>query len=330
MRHFGYSTGAIAKDDVDTAMACLQATDATAVEFSALRIHELGHVLASVLQRDTRRFAYRSFHAPSKFSASDEDHVLRQLQPLLSAGWPIVMHPDAIRRPERWRALGDRLLIENMDQRKPIGRTADELSMVFKRLPDAGLCFDLGHVRQIDPSMTEAYRIVQRHGGRIRQIHLSDVDNNSAHQRLNIPALNAFIKVVPSIPRNAAVILEATTDCSEVPEQLLMAKLLFAAAEFQPARATERGVHVLLSTCNFSHGRGSATKANIRQLMQQVLPPDGGSAGPWEYFRDAFLTSAGISAELLDTSVSRHTDRNRIRNPHPRTSDRAISHSRQG
>jgi hypothetical protein len=333
MRHFGYSTGAIAKDDVETALGCLRSTAATAVEFSALRFHELTRVLSDVFDSDTASFPYRSFHAPSRFAPSDEEHVLRCLQPLVDAGWPIIMHPDAICRPERWRPLGARLLIENMDQRKPIGRTAEELTMVFEELPQAGLCFDLGHVRQIDPSMIEAYRIIQRHGARIHQIHLSDVDNNSAHKRLNIPALNAFIKVVPLIDRDAPVILESTTDCSEVPEQLLMAKLLFAAASFQrPTKVPDHAVPwAVTSSIAVGHNHALAmhgkSKADFLELLQQVAPRiEGGSAGPWDYFREAFLTSAGISSELLEAQSSKLGERARVKNPHPRTFVRAIPH----
>jgi hypothetical protein len=37
------------------------------------------------------------------------------------------------------------LLIENMDRRKVIGRTARELQELFRRLLKAGLCFEIGH-----------------------------------------------------------------------------------------------------------------------------------------------------------------------------------------
>ena len=55
-----------------------------------------------------------------------------------------------------WRQLGDRVLVENMDKRKPVGRTVEELDLIFEQLPAAGMCFDIAHARQVDSSMTEA------------------------------------------------------------------------------------------------------------------------------------------------------------------------------
>jgi|SRR6266568_3232799 len=71
------------------------------------------------------------------------------------------VHPDVIEDYSAWEYLGSALCIENMDQRKAIGRTADELGSIFDRLPSAALCFDIGHARQVDTTMT-AYFIIQQ------------------------------------------------------------------------------------------------------------------------------------------------------------------------
>src|SRR4051794_1997340 len=70
-------------------------------------------------------------------------------------GYPVVVHPDVIFDRPRWRVLGEALFIENMDKRKPVGRTVEELQEFFRDLPAARFCFDIGHARQVDPSMTE-------------------------------------------------------------------------------------------------------------------------------------------------------------------------------
>lgn len=234
MRYFGFSSGAIAKNNVAEAMRILRDTAASAVEVSALRLHELTDAASYVLGAQTDRFSYLSFHAPSSFTPAEEDKVLKQLAAIAERRWPIVAHPNIIFTPSKWRQLGPLLLIENMDQRKPYGRTAEELSVVFSILGEAGLCFDFGHARQIDASMTEAFRIVNLHGRRLRQIHLSDVDSESKHYPLNIPAVKAFFRIAPLIDPNVAIILEAAvSDKQPLGEQLHMAQFLFAAADAQ-------------------------------------------------------------------------------------------------
>jgi len=234
MRYFGFSTGAIAKDNVAEAMRILRDTTASAVEVSALRLRELTKAAHHLLSAPVDRFSYISFHAPSSFAPSEEGQVLAQLAVIAERGWPIVVHPDVIFTPTKWQQLGHLLLIENMDQRKPFGRTAEELSAIFSVLSNAGLCFDFGHARQIDPTMTEAFRIVNQHGRRLKQIHLSDVDSESKHHPLNIPAVKAFFRIAPLIERNVAIILEAVvSEGQQLADQLHMAQFLFAAADAQ-------------------------------------------------------------------------------------------------
>ncbi|MDB6168988.1 MAG: uncharacterized protein JWM88_1852, partial [Verrucomicrobia bacterium] len=199
-------------------------------------------------------------------------------------------------------------------QRKPIGRTADELDPVFEALPEAGLCFDLGHARQVDPSMTEAYRILHRHGRRLRQIHLSDVDNDSKHHALNIPALNSFFRVAPLMNRNAAVILEATVACSEVTDQLMMAQFLFAAADAHrwnkiQSKADEGHrewfVNIPKVTVNGVPLRVKGEELGLTRLLGtlQNCEKDPIDANRWRYFKQAFLGNAGLTGSII-------TDRN--------------------
>lgn len=299
MRFFGYSTGAIAKNDVNAAMDCLRDTVASAIEVSALRLHELKDAVDFVVNRDSKRFSYVSFHAPSRFTAEEEEMVLHSLSIVAARKWPIVAHPDMIYTPARWRAFGSLLLIENMDQRKPIGRTADELDPVFAALPEARLCFDLGHAKQVDPSMTEAYRILYRHGRRLGQIHLSDVDNDSKHHPLNIPALNDFFRVVPFINGDAAVILEAVVPRQEVNTQLLMAQFFFAAAEAhlwikRQNKASETYSALL---------RVKAQESGLTRLLSTVQNTGQKETDEnrWRYFIQGFLAQAGvIESQITD------------------------------
>jgi hypothetical protein len=71
----------------------------------------------------------------------------------------MIVHPDAMHIPAKWARFGDLLCIENMDKRKPIGQTVTDLADIFEALPRASLCFDIGHARQVDPTMSDAAAI---------------------------------------------------------------------------------------------------------------------------------------------------------------------------
>jgi hypothetical protein len=154
------------------------------------------------------QYQYVSVHAPSAFSESEEVEVVNLLKNFIKYKWPIVLHPDAIHRFDRWSAFGDLLYIENMDKRKPIGRTVDELKLIFDRLPDALFCFDIAHARQVDSSMTEAHMILKEFGSRLRQIHISEVNTSSRHDRISLSAIKSFQLVSYLIPPTIPVIIE--------------------------------------------------------------------------------------------------------------------------
>jgi hypothetical protein len=163
-------------------------------------------------------------HAPSRFDASEEAGVVDALAQILPLGWPIVLHPDAIHDFQAWRQFGGSLAIENMDKRKPIGRTARELSAVFDRLPEASFCFDLGHARQIDRTMNEAYFLVREFGPRLRQLHVSEVTTQSRPDPLSRAAVSAFQKVARWVPESVPLILESPAAVGEIEAQMSLAR----------------------------------------------------------------------------------------------------------
>lgn len=191
-----------------------------AVELSALREAEIVPLLGALNSLDLSRFSYISLHAPSQFSAASE----RALRDLLSQEvwreWPIIIHPDAIWDFEMWRDFGPLLCVENMDKRKPIGRSARELDAIFNRLPQASLCFDIGHARQCDTTMTEAYLILREFGSRLRQVHVSEVNTRSKHDRLSFASILAFQDVAHLIPEDVPLILETPLQSAEIKAEI--------------------------------------------------------------------------------------------------------------
>jgi hypothetical protein len=195
-----------------------------AIELSALRQPELLPMLGSLNRLDLRPFAYVSVHAPSKMSREEEVEAIASLGAVAERRWPIIIHPDAMHNPNLWRVFGEQLLVENMDKRKQKGRTAQELSEIFLQLPAASLCFDLGHARQVDPTMTEATLILKRFRNRIKQLHVSEVDSESRHDRLSFESVLAFQKIADFLPESVPAILETPVKETELETEVKIAQ----------------------------------------------------------------------------------------------------------
>jgi len=208
MRPIGFSTGALAFADFARGLEMVRQHGLHVVELSALRQNELVPMLNAIPHLDLAGFHYISIHAPSSFDSAWEATLRNRLGDEVYRGWPVVVHPDAITDFGLWRELGETVCIENMDKRKPIGRTAEELSRVFRELPHATFCFDIGHARQVDLTMTEAYLILREFGPRLRQVHVSEVNSRSKHDALSYSSMIAFREVAHLIPEQVPLILE--------------------------------------------------------------------------------------------------------------------------
>jgi hypothetical protein len=222
-RFIGYSTGALAKGDFRRGLDLLRRHRIGVVELSTLRDTELLPFLAALDSLDLSFASYLSFHAPSRFETHSEKEVANLLRRLLPRRWPIIIHPDAIIDPSAWEGFGKWLCIENMDKRKPVGRTAAELRKVFSIFPDASLCFDIGHARQVDPTMGQATLILQSFGDRLKQVHMSEVNSRNGHDPMSVMAIIAFRKVAHLIPRETPIVLETV-----IPETMIDAQIALA------------------------------------------------------------------------------------------------------
>jgi len=208
----------------------LQGIAVDAIELSALRVHELPSLLEFAKQADLTRFSHISVHAPTDYPVDQEADVVEQLTCFVERRWPIVAHPDAIHDYSPWRELGSLLYIENMDKRKPVGRTAEELERIFDKLPEARMCFDIAHARQVDTSMTEAYRILKAFYQLIKEIHISVVNTSSKHDVISPNAAHAFHVAAFLIPSTIAVILETPVKVEHLRQQLEIAAVSLEAA----------------------------------------------------------------------------------------------------
>lgn len=232
MKIIGFSTGALAKGDFRRGLALCHEHGLRAVELSALRPHELPELIKALPDLDLTGFNYISFHAPSQYEVSEERDIVRLLQKAAERKIPVIVHPDAIHDAPAWRDFGRLLLIENMDRRKPVGRSVGELAQFSDLLPEAGFCFDIGHARQFDPSMTEAGLLLMHYKDRLRQLHVSEVNSFSRHERLSWLSYFAFRRVAGRIPEGVPVIVESVVQPDEIRPEI---EFVVQALEASPA-----------------------------------------------------------------------------------------------
>jgi Xylose isomerase-like TIM barrel len=179
----GASTGYMEelREDWPAQVRAAWAVSPFAAELSALSERQLGPLRDYLGTGPSLPFRYLSLHGPSKDRQLSEEALVSELCELAMWADGIVMHPDTIEEPERYRVLGRRLLLENMDARKDLGRTDEELAPVFEKLPEAGFCFDIAHAWSIDPDMTAATELLDGFRDRLRHLHVSSLSSDLHH-----------------------------------------------------------------------------------------------------------------------------------------------------
>src|SRR5215212_10066917 len=116
----GASTGVLGRGG-DWAGLVRAACDVSthAIELAALEADELPALLAFLSDRPRLPFRHVGVHAPVKGveHVSDAECAAAVARLPLSVR-SVVVHPDLIVDPAPWRALGRRVVVENMDNRK--------------------------------------------------------------------------------------------------------------------------------------------------------------------------------------------------------------------
>jgi hypothetical protein len=201
----GASTGFMTDSRGDWPAMAAEAleTSSFAAELAALSEDELPGLEAFLATRPELPFAYLSIHAPVKHLRMPEAELVRRLVRLAPAADAIVVHPDAMDDPCAYRPLGSSLVLENMDARKPTGRTVEELAPFFAALPEAGLCLDVAHVLTVDPTLLEGERLLDAYAGRLRHLHVSSIDEECRHLPLSVEhegRFGALLRRCPDVP----------------------------------------------------------------------------------------------------------------------------------
>jgi hypothetical protein len=239
MRTIGFSTGALARGDFQAALAMIHAHGIRAVELSALREGELAPLIQALDSLGLQRFEFVAFHAPSALVERDERTLATLLRQVAERNLPIVLHPDVIRDFACWRDFDNLLCLENMDRRKSTGRTCDELESLFAALPNASWCFDIGHASQVDPTMSEATRMLYAFRGRLKHLHASTVNTVGKHEPLTLGTGLSFQRVLHLIPAQSPIILESCIRPEEINVELARARAIFGNSHDSAVRHPE-------------------------------------------------------------------------------------------
>jgi hypothetical protein len=210
-KRFGFSTGALEKGDYWTAIQWMRRHHIRSIELSALRLNELSSLVRDLDGLAVADFSYVSFHAPSSFPVAQEEHVVSLLTAVYTRGWNIVVHPDVIYTPTRWRHFGRQLLLENMDRRKSTGRTVAEIGGLLASLPNARVCLDVAHARQLDTTLSLLGSFTDNLRDRIAEIHISELDSHCRHLPLSWQAVLDYQKFASAL-HNVPVIIESMLD----------------------------------------------------------------------------------------------------------------------
>jgi len=206
----GPSTGYMAdhRGDWERLIEFSVGVSSDAIELSALAGSELPGLLAYLDRTVHLDFGYVSVHAPSKDLERGQVELASYLANLPPYVRGIVVHPDIIEETVAFHALGDRLLLENMDALKADARTVAELGRFFSALPDARFCFDIAHAFMCDRTMKLAHALLDAFGERLCEVHLSSIESDGVHVPLTVQDARRYRSVLRRC-MNVPWILEA-------------------------------------------------------------------------------------------------------------------------
>jgi hypothetical protein len=190
----GMSTGLFHDKDWSGQVARASGWSRAAIELGAYTPAALDSAVA-FLRRSRPPTGYLSLHLPFALDDGGEERLIERLAGLESRVAAVVQHPDVLTASAMLAPLGRRLVLENMDVRKP-GRDIAELEPYFRALPEAGLCLDVAHAKTVDPQLKLAHEFLDVFGPRLREIHISGIDEQGNHLPLDADAVDSFADVL--------------------------------------------------------------------------------------------------------------------------------------
>lgn len=198
---FGMATGSYEaeRDDWRAAVERAAAEGFSSIELTAIReklLATLDDFLYSPHAALLAVFTRVSVHAPVRFESTRGDVVAQ----VARHAYDVILHPDVYAGEPAVAALGGQAVFENMDPAKAFGRTSEDLRATFERFPEAGFCLDVAHVWANDPTLELGFRLLDEHGDRLRQCHVSGIERDGTHRPLTDRDLEAYEPLLARCP----------------------------------------------------------------------------------------------------------------------------------
>src|SRR5262245_23422976 len=183
--NLGIATGAfiVERDEWRASVAKAAAVGYRYLELTAITLERLDRLLPFLAEQSDvlKPFERVSIHAPAAEARESTNAVIVELA-RLNHGFDVVLHPDVFKDEPSVLLLGSRAVFENMDCQKDFGRATSDLEGVFGTFADAGFCLDVAHVWTNDRTLRLAHELIDNFGHRLRQLHVSGIDDDGTHR----------------------------------------------------------------------------------------------------------------------------------------------------
>ncbi|MBI2426554.1 MAG: hypothetical protein HYV34_01785 [Candidatus Kerfeldbacteria bacterium] len=149
-----------------------------AIEVGINKMDRLTETIDEETFEQIRTFEYRSVHAPVdvRYPSQESETLMPKLLHVIEKvqAHTVVVHPDIVDDfTYLAECFGDKLAIENSDNRKSFGQTVEDMERVFEAIPKAGWICDVNHFYTIDSTMKIADAFHERFEDRLRHYHIS-------------------------------------------------------------------------------------------------------------------------------------------------------------
>ena len=153
-------------------------------------------------------FGDASIYLPSTFHTDEQEALILAREAVGHGYHRLIIHPYVIKTPRLWQELGPALVFENMDFRSPGFMAVADMQQIFKRLPEASFCLDVGHTYSWDH--TEAARLIEALSDRLVCVHYSEVNRtNGDHlSAVSDEVMRSHAEYMKLLSKPVAVVLE--------------------------------------------------------------------------------------------------------------------------
>ena len=204
-------TNAVNTDDLISEYFAIPETNALEIMFHGKDNieHKMSHEILK------HNFSHYSIHAPAyNYQNDDKSHtILKEFQNLCKI-FPIaniVVHPDTVVDRSIFRLYDDLpISIENMDERKKMWQTVEDIWKILEQNPNFWLTLDLQHCFVNDPSMKLADDFHKTFWNKIVQYHIAWYDPEYLHYPLFKTKQNNIIQALQK--KDIPIIIESTFD----------------------------------------------------------------------------------------------------------------------